>query len=203
VISTYCNVALVRIAQARFEGRRCTTREGFQAANRRLPQILAWSLLAVGVGAVLDKLAEKVPFGGAIASWLLGAAWSLGTMFAIPVLALEDAGPLQAAKRSVEIFRARWGEGMIGTFGVGFVTALGAIPGGLLMVAGFTAGEPAGLTLVVGGTVLLMVALTVSRAVNELFALAIYRHQVQGAGAFGLAPEQLDRLVDLKARRGT
>jgi Family of unknown function (DUF6159) len=203
VVSTYCNVALIRMAEARFEGRRCTTREGFRAANRRLPRILGWSLLAVGVGAVLDKIAEKVPFGGAVASWLLGAAWSLGTMFAIPVLALEDVGPLQAAKRSTQIFRARWGEGMIGTFGVGFVSVVLAIPGLALLMVGFGTGGTVGVPLFVVGGVLLIVAATVSRALEELFALAIYRHQVQGAGAFGLPPEQLDRLVDLKARRGT
>lgn len=198
IVSTYCNVALLRMAQARFEGRRCTTREGFAAANTRLGAIVGWSLLAVGVGALLDWIADKVPGLGAVASWILGAAWTLGTMFALPVLALEPAGPRRAARRSVEIFRKRWGEGVAGTVTVSFVTILGTIPGAAVLAAGFFTGGPVGIALAIAGGALLLAAITVSRAMEELFALAVYRFEVLGEGSFGFEPGQLDGFVDLK-----
>lgn len=198
LISTYCNVALVRMAQARFEGRRCSAREGFRAANERLGPIVAWSLLAVGVGALLDWLAEKIPFAGGLASWLAGAAWSLATMFAIPVLALEDAGARRAARRSVEIFRARWGEGLAGTISVGFVTIVASLPGLALLFTGIALGGATGIVLVVAGGALLLGATAASNALNELFALAVYRYEVHGAGSFGFEPGQLDGFVHLK-----
>jgi len=201
IVSTFCNVALVRMAQARFEGRRCTARQGFAAARARWRPILAWSLLSVGVGAALDWLADKLPFGGALASWLLGAAWSLGTMFAIPVLALEDVGARRAAKRSVELFRARWGESLGGTVSVSFVSFVATLPGGLLLLGGLAAGGAAGVALAAGGGALLLAAITVTRALDELFALAVYRFETAGAASFGLEPSQLDAFVDVKRRR--
>lgn len=198
VVSTYCNVALLWMAQGRFEGRRCGAREGFAAANERLGAILGWSLLSVGVGVLLNRIAAKVPFAGPLASSVLGAAWSLGTMFALPVLALEDAGPRRAAQRSVEIFRARWGEGIAGTASVAFVTFAAVVPGVMMFISGFAVGGPIGLALVVVGGALFMAAATVSRALGELFALAVYRFEVQDAGSFGFEPGQLDAFVDLK-----
>lgn len=198
VVSTFCNVALVRMAQARFEGRRCGAREGFTAARERLGPIVGWSLLSVGVGAVLDWVAEKIPGMGWLASWVLGAAWSLATMFAIPVLALEDAGPRRAARRSVEVFRARWGEGIAGTVSVSFVSIVASVPGVILLLAGFAVGGATGVALVATGGALVLAAATVSRALEELFALAVYRLEVHGAGSFGFEPAQLDAFVDLK-----
>lgn len=198
VISTYCNVALLRMAQARFEGRHCSARDGFRAANRRLRAILAWSLLAVGVGVVLNWIAEKVPFAGALVSWLAGAAWTVTTMFAVPVLALEEVGARRAAGRSVEIFRARWGEGLAGTVSVGFATIVGIVPGVLLLIGGIVAGGPGGIALACAGGALLIAAFSVSNALTELFALAVYRFETEGAGSFGFEPGQLDGFVDLK-----
>lgn len=200
VISTYCNVALLHMAQARFEGRRSSAREGFRAANHRLGPILMWSLMAVGVGTLLNWIAEKVPFAGALASWLAGAAWSLATMFALPVLAVEGVGARRAAKRSVEIFRARWGEGIAGTISVGFVTTIVSIPGLLLLFGGLAAGGTTGVVLVVVGGALLLGTAAARNALEELFALAIYRYETQGAGSFGFEPGQLDAFVYLKPR---
>lgn len=199
-IGTFCNVALLRMAEARFDGRRCTAREGFAAARKRLPAILAWSLLAVGIGALLRQIAERVPFGGAVLSRLLGVAWSLATMFAVPVLALEDAGARRAVLRSAELFRARWGEGMTGAFTVGAATTLVSLPAVVMVVLGLAAGTTAGTAVAGLGVALGVAAMTVSRALDQLFALALYRHETRGAASFGLVGGQLDRFVAVKRR---
>jgi Family of unknown function (DUF6159) len=200
VVSTYCNVALLRMAQARFEGRHCSAREGFAAANRRLPAIIGWSVLATGVGALLEQISERIPFGGRLLSWALGVAWSLATMFALPVLALEDAGARTAARRSVQIFRARWGEGLIGEFTISFLTGLIAIPGVLLVLGGLATAGALGVALVVAGGAIIAVSATLTRGLDQLFALAVYRDQVLGETTFGLAAGQIDQLVKTKRR---
>jgi hypothetical protein len=200
-VSTYCNVALLRMAQARFDGAHCTVGAGFRAANRRLPQILGWSLVAVVVGFLLRQVAERIPLGGVVLSWIGGIAWSLATMFVVPVLAIEDVGPIEAPKRSIEIFRARWGEGVIGSIGVGAVTAIIVTPGVLLVMGGIAAGGAGGIALVVAGAALLATAFTVSRAMEQLYALAIYRDQVAGEPSFGLGTDQLNGFMKLKQRR--
>jgi hypothetical protein len=201
VVSTYCNVALLRMAQARFDGRHCSMGAGFRAANRRLPQILGWSLVAVVVGFILSQLVERIPFGGWILSLLGGIAWSLATMFAVPVLAVEDAGPIEAPKRSLEIFRARWGEGIIGNITVSVVTAVAAVPGGLLLAFGVIAGGPGGVAAAVVGAMLLALTLTAGRAMDQLYALAIYRDQVLGEPSFGLGANELNQFMKTRKRR--
>jgi Na+(H+)/acetate symporter ActP len=126
--------------------------------------------------------------------------WSLATMFALPVLVLEDAGARRAARRSAEIFRARWGDGVRGTVAVEGVTIVALIPGVALFASGLVVGGAAGIALCVGGGLLLGATAALSRATGELFALAVYRHQVLGSGSFGLEPSSLDALIDLKGR---
>jgi hypothetical protein len=202
VVSTYCNVALVRMAQARFDGRHCSAGAGFRAANRRLPQIFGWSLVAVVVGLILNQLIERIPFGGVVLSWIGGVAWSLATMFVVPVLAVEDAGAVRAPKRSLEIFRARWGEGVIGSIGVSVAAGIVVIPGGILLGFGIIAGGPTGVALAVAGAVLCFVGVTAARAMDQLYAYAIYRDQVLGEPSFGLGAEQLNAFMKTKKRRG-
>jgi hypothetical protein len=112
--------------------------------------------------------------------------------------ALEDAGARRAARRSVEIFRKRWGEGIAGSVSVGFVTLVAVVPGTFLVVAGLGVGSTAGVVAVVLGGALLLGGASVANALSELFALAVYRFEVQGAGSFGFEPGQLDGFVDLK-----
>jgi hypothetical protein len=202
VVSTYCNVALLRMAQARFDGRHCSVGAGFRAANRRLPQILGWSLVSVVVGFILNQLVERIPFGGWLLSLLGSVAWSLATMFAVPVLAVEDAGPIKAPRRSLEIFRARWGEGLIGSITVSVVTAVASIPGVALLVVGIAAGGPGGIAAAVAGAMLLALAFTAGRAMDQLYALAIYRDQVLGEPSFGLAGDELNQFMRIRKRRG-
>jgi hypothetical protein len=201
-VSTYCNVALLRMAQARFDGRHCGVRQGFRAANRRLPQILGWSLVSVVVGFVLNQLVERIPFGGWILSLLAGVAWSLATMFAVPVLAVEDAGPIKAPKRSLEIFRARWGEGVIGNITVSVVTSVASIPGIAFLLFGIAIGGPGGVAAAVVGAMLIALAVTAGRAMDQLYAYAIYRDQVLGEPSFGLGAEQLNQFMRTRRRKG-
>jgi hypothetical protein len=200
-LSIYTNVALLWVAQERMEGRPRTASDGFAVAGERLGAILAWSLLATGVGAALDWISEKLPFGGLVSA-LLGVVWSLATMFAVPVLVLEDVGARRAVRRSAEVFRARWGEGLTGTIAVGAIAGCAAVPGILLVLAAFLVGGPATVPLAILGGLVLGAGMALSRALDELFALALYRHQVLGAGSFGLEPSQLDAFIELKSRRG-
>ena len=91
-----------------------------QAASRRLPELLAWSLVSATVGLIL-KLIENAneKFGTFIAS-LLGGAWSVVTYFVVPVLVVEGVGPMTAIQRSWSVLTKTWGESIGGHAGVGW-----------------------------------------------------------------------------------
>ena len=92
-LSVFFNVALASAANAALDGRRLGFLEAIAESRQRVGKIALWSLLAAGVGAVLAELSARLPFGGRIASALVGAAWGLATLFVIPILATEAPTP--------------------------------------------------------------------------------------------------------------
>ena len=136
-ISIYFSVALAEVLAGRLDGKETTTAEGFSAANKRIGLIAAWSLLACTVGLALRALEQRLPLAGRIAAWLFGMAWSLATIFAVPILAYEGLGPFETLKRSAQIFKRRWGTQIGGSIGIGAASAVVAIPLVLLLFVGF------------------------------------------------------------------
>jgi Family of unknown function (DUF6159) len=178
-ISVFFNVALAGAATASFEGRPISVGEALAISWSRVGRIAQWALLAAGVGLILEQLASRIPGFGRLASWLLGAAWGLATIFAVPLLALEDLGPLDTAKKSVELIKSRWGEGITGLVSIGAWTVVVMIPVGILIVAGVatriqhpTLG--AALIAIAVGALLLVSAL--SLATRQVFTVALYRY---------------------------
>jgi hypothetical protein len=63
-VATFLNVALAAAADARLDGRHLTMRQAVGVAGARIGPIVGWSLLATGVGILLQQLAERVPSVG-------------------------------------------------------------------------------------------------------------------------------------------
>lgn len=113
-LSVFFNVALAGAAAASLEGRSIGVREALGISWKRVGRIAQWALLAAGVGFILEQLASRIPGAGRLASWLIGTAWSLATIFAAPLLALEGPGPVETAKQSFGLIKGKWGEGITG-----------------------------------------------------------------------------------------
>jgi Family of unknown function (DUF6159) len=190
-VATFLNVALAAAADARLDGRRLTVRAALGVAVGRLGPIAGWSLLATGVGILLQQLAERVPVGGRVAGWLLGVAWGLVTFFAIPLLALEGCSPTGTVRRSSRLIRARWGEGVGGTVLIGaWAMPLLAIAGGLIGVGAGAHGQ-ARVTVIAIGLGLLVAAIALTTAARQVFAVALYRYATDGTAAGGFAEPDL------------
>jgi hypothetical protein len=186
LVSTYLNVGFLAMVQARIRGEDPTVRQGLEAARSRLPQIVAWSLLATAVGLVLRGL-EQLPGGdwiGRLLGVLGGLAWSLATFFVVPILALEGTGPIESVRRSAATFRRRWGETLTGDISISAIFGLVAIPGMSLLVAGITVFDEGsvstGVWLVAVGIVLLIPPLMFSTALAQMFQMLLYREAVEG-----------------------
>lgn len=191
-VGVFLNVALAAAAAAALDGERLTAREALAVPVARAGQIAVWSLLAAGVGVLLHEVASRVPFGGRLASFVLGAAWGLVTFFAIPVLALEGCTATGCVRRSARLIEARWGEGVSGTLTISAWLVLASIPAGLLVGVGFACTGAVEVVLVAIGVLLIAVAGTVSTAVRQVFAVALDRYAV-GGDAQGFASRDLER----------
>jgi hypothetical protein len=123
-LATFFNVAFYHEIIAALNGDAVSLRRGMAAARSRLPSILAWSLMAGLVGWAIRFVEERLPFGGRIVMALAGLAWSIASVFAIPVIVRESevTNPVRVLKQSAATLKNAWGEGLAGY--VGFSTAV-------------------------------------------------------------------------------
>ena len=178
----FFNVALASCAlRVVEEGKAPTLGYGLSAAAGRLPQIAGWAAFSAVIGLLL-KVVENVheKAGQWIAS-LLGSAWTALTYFVVPVIVVEGPGPVAAFKRSVQVLKLTWGEGLIGNFSMGMLSALVMLPLMLLIGVGLfmaiASGSLAVLVLVgVTGAVLMFLAISASSAADIIFKAVLYNY---------------------------
>ena len=171
-VIVYFNMALMHCARLYFEGEEVSISRGLQFSNCRLGAIFSWAMLAATVGFVLRIIQENAGWLGKIVISIVGFVWSLSTFFVIPVLAYEDLGPVEAAKRSALIMKEKWGESLGASFSLSLFPLLcflcmGAISFGVT----YFINEGAGIALFV---VSLLGIFAVSSALNSIFISAAY-----------------------------
>lgn len=179
---TYFGAALVGAAYVRLRGGDPTVADGFAAANRCLPAILGYSLIAATVGMILRMLQNqsRENIFGRIVLGLIGMAWTLITYLVVPVLVIERLGPINAVKRSTSLLRETWGEQIIANFGFGLLGFLFSLVGfaiagvGVWLMQSMNAG-PAVLIVAVGLAVLYWAILGVlMSALQGIYTAALY-----------------------------
>src|SRR5207248_1452658 len=127
----------------------------------RLPQIIVYAVIAATVGMILRWISERAGIVGAIVAGVIGFAWNIATFLVVPVLAVENVGPIEAIKRSGGLLRRTWGEQIVGNVGIGLVfglLGLVVIVIGVALVAAFAQVSTA-LAVVVAVTAVIAVGL--------------------------------------------
>lgn len=185
-LSVFFNVALASAANAAMDGRRLSFGQALGESRKRAGKIALWSLLSAGVGAVLAELSSRIPGAGRIATWLVGAAWALATLFVIPILATQTPtpGPISAVKESAGVVRKRWGESISGSITISAWTVIVAIPAAILLGVGFAmiggSSAAVGAVLVAVGGLLLFSVVALGSAVQQVFSLCLYQYATEG-----------------------
>jgi hypothetical protein len=183
-VSVFLNTAIAAAAAAALDGRRLSLGEALRVPARRIGTVALWALIAAGVGMLLEQIASRLPLGGSIAVRLVGVGWSLASLFAIPILALEECSAPQCLKRSAHVVKERWGEGISGNVMISAWTILVTIP--LVVVFAVALGAsyrvPATRDAVIFAGVLVLVAIiAITTVVRQTFAVALYRYATTGS----------------------
>jgi len=197
-IVIFFNSAVIACAVLRMRGSQPTLRTGFNAAMARLPQIVAWALVAATVGLILrglENLARKRGnIIGQIVASLIGMAWSVATFLVVPILVVERKGPFEALRESLSLLRKTWGEQLVGNFGFGLIFFLLGVGGIIaLLLAGLLThcAEPLwGLLCAIAAIYLIGLA-AVHSALQGIFQAALYLYARESRAPHGFDESQL------------
>ncbi len=187
----FCNTALVGAAIIRLRGGDPTIGDGIRIASRQFFPILGFAVIAATVGMLLKIVSEKSKGFGRFIVSLVGFAWNIATFLVVPVLAVENVGPIEAIKRSVALLRKTWGEQIVGGLGLGAVFGLAAfviIFPAIILVA-ILISLTQSWTLVLAVIALMVIALVllglIQSTLNGIFTAAVYQYAADGTtGSF-------------------
>jgi Family of unknown function (DUF6159) len=170
-IIIYSKVALVGAAMIRLK-----------VANSKIGHILGYAAISATVGVVLSAIRDKNNVLTSILAGVINFAWNVLTFLVIPVLVVENIGPIDAIKRSGALLKKTWGEQIVANGGIGLVFGLISfllivIIGGPLLVLGITTESAA---LIVGAIVVMIligaIIGLVSSALSGIFQAALYNY---------------------------
>jgi hypothetical protein len=191
-----------------FDGKREPYRVYMQRARAKAPAIFTFSLISATVGFVLRYVVERVRWVGWLLSWFLGTLWSLGTLFAIPIImSNERPSGIAAIKQSVRFFKQTWGEGIVAKASVNVPVFF--LQCGLLVVAFISfigAATAAGL---LGMVIVLFLYLTASLTLvvigsfaNSITNIALFYFATTQRVPPAFSAELLNQVFVQKRRRG-
>ncbi len=200
-IATFFNVCVVYTTKIRFEGGNATFSESIKFAFSRIGLIIKWSLLSATVGLLLrllQNLAARLgKIGQVVANILislLGMAWSIISIFVVPVLVYEKLGPVDALKKSMEVIKKTWGESLIKALGLGLIQffvffLVILVSGGLAYVLALTYNLTGLLIGISVGLVLLLLVGLIFSVANTIFNTALYVYANNSIIASGFSEE--------------
>src|SRR6185312_5696447 len=176
-VGIFFSVALAGAAVEAVDGGVPSLSDGFDVATMHLGSIAAWAAYSMSVNLVLSMLQSKG------LKWLGNAAkvaWSLATIFVVPLIAFEDLDAGSARRRSFELARENW---RAETGGLGALRLALLVPGlvcflGYRVVKDGFVHSPAG--KVVLGVLMLVAfaAIVAGGVVRQVFAVELYREAV-------------------------
>lgn len=188
-ITIYFQSALMFGADERLGGGDPTLGSALRGANKRLGKIFVWSLFSATVSLLIQMIEQALRRAGnqiaaSILGTILGTAWTFLTFFVIPVVVFENKGPFPALKRSGSLFKQRWGESLVGHYGIGAVMGLFTFLSvlGIGFVVFLTASINAAVTLgvLIIGVLWLVFLAVLGSALSGVYKVALYRFATKG-----------------------
>jgi len=119
-VTIFFSVAFSHEILAALNGDQVSIRRGFSFAISRLKAIFIWSMMAGLVGVFIKILEDHF---GLLGRWIfkfIGIAWSVASVFAIPVLIREEniVNPVEVLRKSALTLKQSWGESLISYIGL-------------------------------------------------------------------------------------
>jgi Family of unknown function (DUF6159) len=179
-VMMFFNTALIAVALRRLDGDDASVGDGLQVAWDNLAAILGYALIAATIGGILRAIEERVGFIGRIVIGLIGAGWTIASSMTLPILVVENVGPIEAITRSLELMKRNWGENIVGNGGISLGVAVIAAPCVLIAIivmnSAFATRE---LSHIIPAVILMGIVVCglglVSSTLHAIYTAALYR----------------------------
>lgn len=171
-VIVFFNMALIYCTKLYFSGEEVTIKKGIQFSLSRIGTIFSWAIFAGTIGTILKIIQENVGSLGKIITGIIGIVWSIATFFVVPIIAFENAGPIEALNRSRKLMAEKWGESIGASFSFGIIHLIAFVLVALpLFGIGMLINPLVGIALGVMGIFLIYSVLS---AAQTIFISAVY-----------------------------
>jgi hypothetical protein len=185
------------------EGRSSSNAQSFQAILPRLPTLAAWASLSLTVGVALRSLERGRGILGILArivAIFAIIAWSALTFFVLPVIVFENVSTGSAIKRSKDLVKASWGEGVVG---VGMLNIVFNLAFFAVLLLAILLSYAHAVVLAVLLILVAVIAFNLLAAVaSPIFTVALYRYATTGQVVLGFAQEDFAATFRPRKRSG-
>ncbi len=205
-IGTFFNVGFYHETIKAFAGETPSVPRGLAFAMRRIVPILVWSLFAGSIGMVFRILAERLGLLGKFCTSVVGFAWSVAAVFAVPVLVRDGTiDPVRLLRHSSNLVKDKWGNVVYGIAALSLAPA-GLLIGGILavmfLIPKFMSG-PAPLSPgLITAVIVLFVAITFysvfMKLLREIYLCAVYIYATEGEVPGPFSSDDMDRCWKIK-----
>jgi uncharacterized protein DUF6159 len=186
-LATFFNVAFFHQILQALKGAPVSVGAGFKFAVSKLKGIALWSLFAGLIGLIIKVLEERLEAVGQLIMRFLGLAWSVASVFVIPVLIVEPgSNPFDVLRKSAATLKKTWGETLAGYLGLQF-GRLRVFLFSILFLGGAVAASIMSHNgwILLGGVVLWIFALVVfaylTNVASQVYRCALYIYAAEGA----------------------
>lgn len=173
-VVVFFNMALIHCTKLYLAGEEPTIGAGIRFSLSRIGVIFSWAIFAATVGTLLKAIQENAGWLGKLVAGGLGIVWGITTFFVVPVIAYENLGPVGAFKRSAEIMKNKWGEGLASTFSLGLIQFIAIL---LIALVGFLIASIThpfiGIAL---GVLMAFIVMTIISAAETVFISLVYQN---------------------------
>ena len=186
LIATFFNVAFYHEIMRALAGDPVSLGGGLRFAVGKLKAIVMWTLLAGTIGLVIRAIEDRLGWIGKIVMGLVGLAWSVAAVFAIPVLIRhEDSNPVAVLRDSAGTLKRTWGETLVGFAGIqlgGVAFVIAAMFFGLSLLLGALVFKSMGLVIAfaVFWLLVLMAAAFLIHMAEHVYKCALYVYASEG-----------------------
>lgn len=187
-IGVFFHGALVHGANERLTGGDPTVSSAIQGAVSRAHRLAPWAIVIATVNVIIRIARDRLPLGNFIGA-LAEGAWEVLTFLVMPILIIEDIGPLDAVKKSSSYFKKTWGENIAARVGFGILGFVAMIPAVLLIVAGVAIGSIAAVVFIALAVVYIGVVVATLSALSAIFQTALYWYATEGTVSDGFGGE--------------